>query len=115
MARTACCALCIKTTGFTSMTEFGIAMDGRSPIAAVPDLARAAEKGGAGTLWIASHLFLHDPIATAAIALGATRRIRVALMAMSPYTMHPVHIAMAAATLDEHAERGARERAFRKL
>jgi len=83
------------------MTEFGIVMDGRSPIAAVPGLARAAEKGGAGTLWIASHLFLRDPIATAAIALGATRRIRVALMAMSPYAMHPVHIAMAAATLDE--------------
>jgi 5,10-methylenetetrahydromethanopterin reductase len=83
------------------MTEFGVAMDGRAPIAAIPAQARAAEEGGAGTLWIASHLFLRDPIATASIALGATRRIKVALMAMSPYAMHPAHIAMAAATLEE--------------
>jgi 5,10-methylenetetrahydromethanopterin reductase len=83
------------------MTEFGIAMDGRAPIAAVPAQARAAEDGGAGTLWIASHLFLRDPITTAAISLGATQRIKVALMAMSPYAMHPVHIAMTAATLEE--------------
>jgi 5,10-methylenetetrahydromethanopterin reductase len=83
------------------MTEFGVAVDGRAPIAAISAQARAAEAGGASTLWIASHLFLRDPIATAAIALGATRRIKVALMAMSPYAVHPVHIAMAAATLEE--------------
>jgi len=83
------------------MTDFGIAMDGRAPIANVPAQARATEEGGAGTLWIASHLFLRDPIATAAVALGATRCLKVALMAMSPYAVHPVHIAMAAATLDE--------------
>src|SRR6266481_3696421 len=40
-------------------------------------------------------------IAMAALALGATRRIKVALMAMSPYSVHPVFIAMAAATLEE--------------
>jgi 5,10-methylenetetrahydromethanopterin reductase len=83
------------------MPEFGVAMDGRAPIATIPAQARAAEDGGARTLWIASHLFLRDPIATAAIALGATRHLKVALMAMSPYAMHPVHIAMAAATLEE--------------
>ena len=44
---------------------------------------------------------LRDPITMAALALGATRRIKIALMAMSPYSVHPVFIAMAAATLDE--------------
>ena len=83
------------------MTEIGIAMDGRAPIAEIPAQARAAEEGGASTLWIACHLFLRDPITTAAIALGATSRIKIALMAMSPYTVHPVFTAMAAATLDE--------------
>ncbi|MEJ0071273.1 MAG: LLM class flavin-dependent oxidoreductase [Pseudomonadota bacterium] len=34
-------------------------------------------------------------------ALAATTRIRVALMAMSPYSTHTVFAAMAAATLDE--------------
>jgi 5,10-methylenetetrahydromethanopterin reductase len=37
----------------------------------------------------------------AALALAATKRIKVALMAMSPYSTHPVYIAMAAASLDE--------------
>ena len=83
------------------MAEYGISMDGRAPVADIPAQARAAEEGGAATLWIACHLFLRDPITMAALALGATRRIKVALMAMSPYSVHPVYIAMAAATLDE--------------
>jgi 5,10-methylenetetrahydromethanopterin reductase len=83
------------------MSELGIAMDGRAPIADIPAQARAAEEGGASTLWLACHLYLRDPVTTAALALGATRRIRIALMAMSPYSTHPVYIAMAAATLDE--------------
>src|SRR5260370_2781095 len=83
------------------MIEFGIAIDGRAPIADIAAQAKAAEEGGASTLWIACHLYLRDPITTAALALGATRRIKIALMAMSPYSTHPVYIAMAAASLDE--------------
>src|SRR5882724_5899882 len=83
------------------MAEFGISMDGRAPTADIPAQARAAEEGGASTLWIACHLYLRDPVTTAALALGATKRIKVALMAMSPYSTHPVFIAMAAASLDE--------------
>jgi 5,10-methylenetetrahydromethanopterin reductase len=83
------------------MAEFGIAIDGRAPIADIAAQAQAAEEGGASTLWIACHLYLRDPITTAALALGATRRIKIALMAMSPYSTHPVYIAMAAASLDE--------------
>jgi 5,10-methylenetetrahydromethanopterin reductase len=81
--------------------RLGVSLEGREPLALVPALARAAEAGGAGTLWVASHLFLRDPITMAGVALAATTRLRVALMAMSPYAMHPVHIAMAAAALDE--------------
>ena len=83
------------------MTDLGISMDGRAPMADIPAQARAAEEGGASTLWIACHLFLRDPITTAAVALAATSRIKIALMAMSPYSVHPVFTAMAAATLDE--------------
>ena len=83
------------------MAEFGISMDGRAPVTDIPAQAKAAEEGGASTLWIACHLYLRDPITIAALALGATRRIRIALMAMSPYSVHPVFIAMAAATLEE--------------
>jgi 5,10-methylenetetrahydromethanopterin reductase len=80
----------------------GVSFDGRSPGPAFLDQARAAEAAGAASLWIASHLFLRDPFTSAALALAATRRPRAALMAVSPYTVHPVQAAMAAATLDEH-------------
>jgi 5,10-methylenetetrahydromethanopterin reductase len=83
------------------MAELGVSMDGRAPVADIPAQAKAAEEGGASTLWIACHLYLRDPITMAALALGATKRIKIALMAMSPYSVHPVFIAMAAATLDE--------------
>lgn len=83
------------------MAEFGIAMDGRAPLATVAAQAQAAEEGGASTLWLACHLFLRDPVTTAALALAATKKIRIALMAMSPYSTHPVYIAMAAASLEE--------------
>jgi 5,10-methylenetetrahydromethanopterin reductase len=83
------------------MAETGISIDGRAPLADIAAQAQAAESGGASTLWIACHLFLRDPVTTAALALAATSRIRIALMAMSPYATHPVYIAMAAASLDE--------------
>lgn len=82
-------------------TPLGVASDGRASLQEFVAQARAAEDGGASTLWVACHLFLRDPITAAHAALAATSRIRVALMAMSPYSVHPVFIAMAAASLDE--------------
>jgi 5,10-methylenetetrahydromethanopterin reductase len=84
-----------------ALANLGISVDGRTPIGDISALAQAAERGGAATLWVACHLYLRDPVTTAVLALGATQRLRVALMAMSPYSMHPVLIAMGAATLDE--------------
>src|SRR5215831_12109538 len=84
-----------------SMAEIGISFDGRAPLADITAQAQAAEAGGAKTLWLACHLFLRDPVTMAALALAATKKIRIALMAMSPYSTHPVYIAMAAASLDE--------------
>lgn len=83
------------------MADIGVSIDGRAPLFEIEMQAQAAEAGGASTLWIACHLFLRDPVTTAALALAATKKIKVALMAMSPYSTHPVYIAMAAASLDE--------------
>ena len=80
---------------------FGVSLEGLEPPDALRNLAAAAEEGGAQTLWLACHLFRREPIALAAMAAAATYRIGVALMAMSPYSVHPVYAAMAAATLDE--------------
>ena len=80
---------------------FAVALDGRE----TPDEARAcavlAEAAGAPRLWVACHLFQREPAVIAALALAATRRLGVSLMAVSPYAVHPVYAAMAAATLDE--------------
>ena len=85
----------------TTMFELGLAIDGFTPASDIAEQARAAEAGGVDTLWIATHLFLRDPVALGAAALAATRTLKVALMAISPYAMHPVHAAMGAATLAE--------------
>jgi 5,10-methylenetetrahydromethanopterin reductase len=60
-----------------------------------------ADKSGASTIWQASHLFQREPIARSALTLAATSKVKIALMAMSPYSVHPIYATMAAATLDE--------------
>jgi 5,10-methylenetetrahydromethanopterin reductase len=83
-------------------SEFGLSFDGSE----TPDTLRAAiktaDEGGVSTVWLASHLFQREPIATAALALAGTKDIGIALMAMSPYSVHPLYATMAAATLDEY-------------
>ena len=80
----------------------GVSFEGGEAAAEIPPLARQADAAGADTMWLANHLFQRDPIVQAAMALSATERISAALMALSPYTVHPVQAAMAAATLNEH-------------
>ena len=80
----------------------GVSFEGGEGAAELPGLARQADAAGADTMWLASHLFQRDPVVQAATALSATERIGAALMAISPYVVHPVQAAMAAATLNEH-------------
>lgn len=80
---------------------FGSCFQGTETPDQVRQRAQVAEAGGIETLWFACHMFQREPIALATMALGSTTRIKVALMAMSPYTIHPVYLAMVAATLDE--------------
>lgn len=79
----------------------GLSSGGRETPAQLFALADAADALGVDTLWLACHLFQRDPIAQAAAVLARTRRLRIALMAMSPYAMHPVYPVMAAVTLAE--------------
>jgi 5,10-methylenetetrahydromethanopterin reductase len=85
----------------TPSLKIGFSVDGGDPPSTLRALVEAADAAGAVNLWLASHLFNRDPIASAATALAASRRLGVVLMAISPYTIHPVCAAMAAATLDE--------------
>lgn len=78
-----------------------ISLEGGEPWSEVMSLIPILERNGIDTVWLACHLFQGEPIARAAALLSASSRLNIALMAMSPYTVHPVYAAMAAATLDE--------------
>lgn len=82
-------------------SEFGLSMEGSEALDALRDMAKVADEGGASTIWLASHLFRREPIAAAAMTLARTTNVKIALMAMSPYTVHPVYSTMAAASLNE--------------
>jgi 5,10-methylenetetrahydromethanopterin reductase len=83
-------------------SEFGLSFDGSETPDTLRTAIKTADEGGVSTVWLASHLFQREPIATAALALARTKNIGVALMAMSPYSVHPLYATMAAATLDEY-------------
>ena len=83
-------------------SEFGLSFDGSETPDTLRAAAKTADEGGASTVWLASHLFQREPIATAALTLAHTKNISIALMAMSPYSVHPLYATMAAATLDEY-------------
>lgn len=81
--------------------RFAISFDGADSPDLMQAMSEVADRHGAANAWIASHLFYREPIACAALTLAKSRNIGIVLMAMSPYTVHPVYATMAAATLDE--------------
>jgi len=83
------------------LPNISISCDGRDDPAKFIERIDAGEAAGAASVWIANHLFQRDPVTLGSIALQRTSTMRVVLMAVSPFTVHPVQIAMAAATLDE--------------
>lgn len=83
-------------------SSLGLSFDGSETPDALRAMARTADDGNVSTVWLASHLFHREPIATSALTLAGTRNISIALMAMSPYLVHPLYATMAAATLDEY-------------
>ena len=64
------------------------------------DKVAVSQRAGTAALWSANHLFERDPGALSALALAGNTTLRVTLMAVNPYTVHPMQAAMAAATLD---------------
>src|SRR5271156_3360260 len=81
---------------------FGVALDGRETPDEALMFAALAEHAGARNLFVSCHLFQREPAVVATLALAATRRLGVTLMAISPFSVHPVYAAMTAATLDEY-------------
>lgn len=84
-----------------SALRLSISSDGSDRPDTLRAMAAVADGMNAKNIWIASHLFQREPIACAMAVLSQTRDIGVVLMALSPYTVHPVYATMAAATIDE--------------
>lgn len=81
--------------------QLDISFDGREPVSQLLEKADVAVKHGVTTIWLACHLFERDPMTTAGVLLARHSRLNVVLVAVSPFVIHPVHIAMSAATLSE--------------
>lgn len=69
----------------------------------VAEFAVAAEEAGVRTLWHSNLPNGWDPFLGLCQAAVATRRIRLGVLALSPYEMHPVRIAYSLISLNELA------------
>lgn len=78
-----------------------VSLDGREPTPLALEKVAAAAEAGVACIWLATHLFARDSFTTAALILDRHPELQVVLTAVSPLTVHPVHIAMIVATLDE--------------
>ena len=70
----------------------------------VADYAVAAEKAGVRTLWHSNLPNGWDPFIGLSQAARATGRIRLGVLALSPYEMHPVRIGYSIISLNELAQ-----------
>lgn len=67
----------------------------------IAEFAVKAEKAGVRTLWNSNLSNAYDPFMGLVPAAQATSRIRLGVVALSPYEMHPLKIAYALGTLNE--------------
>jgi 5,10-methylenetetrahydromethanopterin reductase len=81
--------------------RLSISSDGSDAPDALRAMTTVADQASAKNIWIATHLFHREPVASAMAVLSQTQNLGVALMAMSPYVVHPIYATMAAATIDE--------------
>jgi len=62
---------------------------------------RLAEKRGFDSVWIAEDYFLRDAVSPLACFALATKKVKLGVGVINPYTRHPVLIAETIATIDE--------------
>ena len=67
----------------------------------IAEIAIEAEKAGIRTLWSSNFPHDWDPFISLVPAARATRKIRLGVLAVSPYEMHPIRIANAIVSVNE--------------
>lgn len=71
------------------------------PAARVERLGDLAERHGINTLWVASFPSRRDPVPALALLARRTARVRLGMLPVSPYEVHPLRIADTLLTLNE--------------
>ncbi len=74
----------------------------KAPITNFTRLVQLGERLGYDSAWIPDQTFFPDPFVTLAVVASQTERIELVIGVANPYTRHPVQVARAAATLDDH-------------
>ena len=79
---------------FQQERSFGLVFHPSFPIASLPDYARQAEAMGFDELWLWDDCFLPGAFSAAAIALSATRKIKVCIGLIPVPALNPLFMAM---------------------
>ncbi|HXJ80043.1 MAG TPA: LLM class flavin-dependent oxidoreductase [Candidatus Methylomirabilis sp.] len=83
--------------------SLGVALMGAAAPARVADWARAAERAGLGSVWIAEDYFHPGAFTLAGAVAAVTERVTIGLGVVNPYTRHPAVLAMETAALADVA------------
>lgn len=80
---------------------FSLRLNNDLPVREFTDLASAADEGGFDQVWVSHDLFWRSAPVLVAAAAAVTRRVRLGIGIMNPFSAHPSELAMHAATLQE--------------
>ncbi len=80
---------------------FSLRLNNDLPAAEFTELAAAADQAGFDQVWVSHDLFWRSAPVLVAAAAAATRRVRLGIGIMNPFSSHPAELAMHAATLQE--------------
>ena len=80
---------------------FSLRLNNDLPVAEFTKLAAAADEAGFDQVWVSHDLFWRSAPVLVAAAAAVTRRVRLGIGIMNPFSSHPAELAMHAATLQE--------------
>ena len=84
-----------------STLRFDVGLDNGRTVEEIVAVARATERGGFGTIWIAEQHFHRGVFTIAAAAAEATSSVGIGFGVLSPFIRHPASVAMELSSLTE--------------